>query len=206
MDNTTKKEINSKDLEGFLDYISGVSANMLDLNKDTIYKESQKPDNLAIIKTFVTDQNIKLLCISKIDNSVPLEGAEENQVSKPDEIVFESELKYKGIKSYTVTFIKKDNNALNISEADNKVLSNQLQVLNFNSEANDMNIFLFLQNYIQGAFSPLFTSYQSTITGNVINILIYDIFIIKFIYFLGWRTIKLRHKSKCNEHNPEQNY
>ena len=40
----------------------------------------------------------------------------------------------------------------------------------------------------------------------VINILIYDIFIIKFIYFLGWRTIKLRHKSKCNEHNPEQNY
>jgi len=179
MDNTTKKEINSKDLEGFLDYISGVSANMLDLNKDTIYKESQKPDNLAIIKTFVTDQNIKLLCISKIDNSVPLEGAEENQVSKPDEIVFESELKYKGIKSYSVAFIKKDNNPLNINEADNKSLSTQLQILNFNYEANDMNIFLVLQNYIKGAISPLFTSYQSGFIGNVIKI-----FLLNYYHYL----------------------
>ena len=165
MDSTIKTELNSENLQGFLTYISGVSSSLLDITKDTIYKESQKPDNLVVIKNFITDQNVKLLCISKVDNSMNSESNE--QSSKSDEVLFESELKYKGIKSFTVGLIKKDNSVLELGSTDpNKSLSAQLQILNFNSDANDTNLFLYLQNYMQGAFSPLFNSYQA-ILGNV---------------------------------------
>ncbi len=166
MDTNVKSEINNQDLQRLLDYISSISANLLVTNKDTIYKESQKPDNISIIKSFVTDQNTKMLCVTKIDNSATNDDEDQKQESKPDEVIFESEMKYKGLKSLTASFIKRDNSSLNISEKGGN-FSNQLQVLNFNSEKNDMNMFNYLQNYIQGAFSPLFNSYQTTITENV---------------------------------------
>jgi hypothetical protein len=37
--------------------------------------------------------------------------------------------------------------------------------MNLSTEGNDMNVFSFMQNYIQSAFTPLFNSYQNAIIG-----------------------------------------
>jgi hypothetical protein len=153
---------NTQDLQGLIDYLSNISSIMLDLNKDIIYKELLKKTNNDLIKNFALDRNYKLICVSKLDLD-----STDGTSSKPPEIVIEAELQYKGIKNSTICFIKKENS--NIELGDSKPLSTQLQVLNLSSEGNDMNVFLFMQNYIQSAFSPLFNSYQNAIVGGQEN-------------------------------------
>jgi dynein heavy chain 1 len=145
----------TQDLQGLIDYLSNISSIMLDVNKDIVYKELLMKTNNELVKSFASDRNTKLLCISKVD--------QDTGGGTPPEIIIETDLQYKGIKASSICFIKKESSNLDLTES--KSISSQLQVLNLSSEGNDMNVFLFMQNYIQSAFSPLFNSYQNAIVG-----------------------------------------
>lgn len=165
MESTIDNQLSNQDLQSLVEYLSNVSTYMLDSNKDYVYKELLKQNNVEIIKNFATDRNNKLICISKNETDTT-EEISNGTNGKPVEIIVENDLQYKGTKTASVCFIKKENSNLELSEGA-KSLSSQLQVLNFASEGNDMNVFLFMQNYIQTAFSPLFNSYQNAVTGSV---------------------------------------
>ena len=106
MDQTTDTQINSTDFQSLLEYLSNVSSFMLDINKDLIYKEFQKQNNLDLIKYFSSDRNAKLLCVTRIDQDIS-EGS-----TKTTEILLETDLQYKGVKTVSICFIKKENTTL----------------------------------------------------------------------------------------------
>jgi hypothetical protein len=142
------------DYQSLLEYLSNVSSIMLEVNKDTIYLELQRQSNLELIKYFSADRNTKLLCITKSET----EGT-------PLEFVVETDITYKGTRASSICFIKKENSNIEFD----KSFAGQLQVMNLSNEGNDLNVFLFMQNYIQSAFSPLFNSYQNAIIGGQEN-------------------------------------
>ena len=170
-------EIHTQELQGLIDYLSNIGCCMLDVSKDILYKEILKGENYNVLKLYASDRNTKLLCINKIENenlpTIPTETDlkssiilnETNDLAKSYEIFLEIELKYKGQKSQSICFIKKD--SVSLDNIHDKSFSSLLQVFNFNSEGNEMMIFSLLQNYIQNAFSPLFQSYQNTVVGTV---------------------------------------
>jgi len=162
----------SENLHVLVEYLSSVSVLILDVKKDFLYKELFRGNNVEIIKNFSVDRNNKQLCITKKEIE---ENPDSNfstttnsaAINKSVEIVVENELQYKGMKTTSVCFIKRENATLDLSQVgDGKSLSAQLQVLNFSSEgSNDMNVFIYMQNYIQNALSPLFNSYQNAVIG-----------------------------------------
>jgi len=170
-------EIHSQELQGLIDYVSTIASCMLDFSKDTLYKEILKGENYSILKLFASDRNTKQLCVSKVENenlqSLPTESDLKSSISVNDtndllknyDVILENDLKYKGQKSQSICFIKKD--LITLDSSNEKSLSSLIQVFNFNNEGNEMMIFSLLQNYIQNAFSPLFQSYQSLVVGTV---------------------------------------
>ena len=171
-------EIQSQELQGLIDYLSNIGSCMLDIPKDSLNKEILKGENYNVLKLFASDRNTKLLSISKLENetmqTIPTETDlkssiilnETNDFTRSYEILLETELKYKGQKSQSICFIKKD--SVSLDNIHDKSFSNLIQVFNFNSEGNEMMIFSLLQNYIQNAFSPLFQSYQNSVVGTVL--------------------------------------
>jgi hypothetical protein len=154
MEQTTENQTQQIDYQSLLEYLSNMSSIMLEANKDIIYLELQRESNLDLIKYFSSDRNTKLLCITK----------SESEETQPEFIV-ETDIQYKGTRASSICFIKKENSNLEFD----KGFSNQLQVMNLSNESNDMNVFLFMQNYIQSAFSPLFNSYQNAVIGGQEN-------------------------------------
>jgi len=147
-------QFSEQSLSELVDYLSNVSHFMIDINKETLYKELFA--NSETIKSFVSDRNTKMLCISKV------EGDEANSYN----LQINTDLIYKNSKSSTCCFIKKDS-SLEINESKN--FSSQIQVLNFSGDSSDSNVLSFMQNYIQNAFSPFFNSFQNTVSGGSSN-------------------------------------
>ena len=152
--NPPPEDANKDHLQKLVDYFSNLSILMIDLDKDHLYKELAKPANTEIVRQFQKDPNTKLVCITKSDEDV------QNEDERT--IFIETELSYKAIKTSTIIFIKKVP-VLNCENA--SLIKKQLQILNFSSEGNDNSVFLYMQNYIQSAFSPLFNSFQAAVGG-----------------------------------------
>jgi dynein heavy chain 1 len=150
-DNT---QFNEQSLSELVDYLSNVAHYMIDINKEVLYKELFAKSE--VIKSFVSERNTKMLCISKV------EGDEPNSYN----LDIKTDLLYKYPKSSTCCFIKKDS-TLEIN--DSKNFSSQVQVLNFSGDSSDSNVLSFMQTYIQNAFSPFFNSFHNNINGSASN-------------------------------------
>jgi len=147
-------QFNEQSLSDLVDYLSNVAHFMIDVNKEVLYKELFA--NSEIIKSFISDRNTKMLCISKLETDEP----------NSSQIQINTDLFYKNSKSSTCCFIKKES-ALEINELKN--FSSQIQVLNFSGDSSDSNVLSFMQNYIQNAFSPFFNSFQNSVSGGSSN-------------------------------------
>lgn len=139
-------QFNEQSLSELVDYLSNVAHFMIDINKEVLYKELFAKSE--VIKSFVSERNTKMLCISKV------EGDEQNSFN----LEIKTDLLYKYPKSSTCCFIKKDS-TLEINESKN--FSSQIQVLNFSGDSSDSNVLSFMQTYIQNAFSPFFNTFQN---------------------------------------------
>ena len=155
--NIDNVQFNEQSLQELVNYLSNVAYLMIDINKEILYKDLLTVSNLETIKNFATDRNTKMICISKLD------GEDSNNF----QIQVSSDLQYKNSKSSTCAFIKKET-LLEVPN-DTKTLASQIQVLNFSGEGNDTNVFSFMQNYIQNAFSPFFNSFQNSVSGGFSN-------------------------------------
>lgn len=144
-------QFNEQSLSELVDYLSNVAHFMIDINKEVLYKELYAKTEL--IKSFVSERNTKMLCISKV------EGDEANSYN----IEVKTDLLYQYPKSSTCCFIKKDS-TLEINESKN--FSSQLQVLNFSGDSSDSNVLSFMQTYIQNAFSPFFQTFYNHTNGS----------------------------------------
>ena len=147
-------QFNEQSLSELVDYLSNVTHFMIDINKEVLYKELFAKSE--VIKSFVSERNTKMLCISKV------EGDEPNSYN----LDIKTDLLYKYPKSSSCCFIKKDS-TLEIN--DSKNFSSQLQVLNFSGDSSDSNVLSFMQTYIQNAFSPFFNSFHNNINGSASN-------------------------------------
>ena len=147
----------AQNVQTLMDYIVNLSSMMIELDKDRLYKELTKSANIEFVKNFQKDPTTRLICITKND--------EENISNETRELFIESELLYKPMKTSTILFIKK----LPVIDCTSQaIIKKQLQILNFSSEGNDNSVFLYMQNYIQTAFSSLFSSFQDAM-GNEQN-------------------------------------
>lgn len=147
-------QFSEQSLSELVDYLSNVAHFMIDINKEVLYKELFAKSE--VIKSFISERNTKMLCISKV------EGDEPNSFN----LDIKTDLLYKYPKSCTCCFIKKDS-TLEINESKN--FSSQLQVLNFSGDSSNSNVLSFMQTYIQNAFSPFFNSFQNNANGSASN-------------------------------------
>ena len=152
-----KEETIIQDTQKLIDYMTNLSMLMLDMDKDKLYKTISSSDNIELIKKFIQIESNRVICISK--------NEEENSM-KP-EFFIDSKLEDKGIHTSTIIFIKK-NPTINCKS--NKTIKNDLQILDFsNNDGNNNDIFLYMQNYLQTAFNPLFDSYQEKASADTSN-------------------------------------
>ena len=152
-----KEETIIQDTQKLIDYMTNLSMLMLDMDKDKLYKTISSSENIELIKKFIQIESNRVICISK--------NEEENSM-KP-EFFIDSKLEDKGIHTSTIIFIKK-NPTINCKS--NKTIKNDLQILDFsNNDGNNNDIFLYMQNYLQTAFNPLFDSYQEKASADTSN-------------------------------------
>jgi hypothetical protein len=90
---------------------------LLDYNKDKFYKTLHEPSNQDLLNQFVLDRNLRVLLISKIDQSqdegkdaLP-DGPEKTKLTEllqGDDLKFSCKVQYHGPIAHSVAFLKRD--------------------------------------------------------------------------------------------------
>ncbi|MCQ2815661.1 MAG: AAA family ATPase [archaeon] len=159
MDTESKPEDSMENVQNLIDYMSNVSSMTIDIDKDVLYKELSKQQNVDKLKSFTKNDTTRLISITQLDET---DSSSEGDAGKEEDpkIFIDTSLEYKKQNCQTIIFMKK-NDKLDCSNK--QKIKKNLQLLNFTSDGNDKSVFNSMQNYIQSAFSSLFASYQTSI-------------------------------------------
>ena len=168
--NYNSKSVQDCKIKQLISYLNKVSATLLEVDKDSVYKELVK--NSELLCSFYNDNSNKILVITSVPtinenkdkrlSSSKTESSNFNTtINSIDSVIsIETEFSFQTRRGEAIWFIKKQNNMHS-----DKPLNCQLQVMNFNSEEDGANIFGYMQTILQGAINPLFSSYKSAIAG-----------------------------------------
>lgn len=141
--------VDANQQKSLINYISKIASNMLDADKDLVYKELYK--SIEILNQFASDSAIRAILISYY--------TEDGEGSTP-KISIETELSMPSKKGSSLALIKKNPNLYL-----DKPINVQLQILNFSFEEDSSNMFGYMQTLLQGAITPMFTSYKNAVVG-----------------------------------------
>lgn len=149
---------------------------LLDYNKDKFYKTLHEPSNQDLLNQFVLDRNLRVLLISKIDQTQGEEGkdslpdgqekAKLIELMQGDDLKFSCKVQYYGPIAHSIAFLKRDAFAvLDLSSDSEDHISKQMQLINLGYIGDDFNIFELAASYVEYSLVPLFNSYKRSQGG-----------------------------------------
>ena len=133
-----------------ISYICNLSSVVIDADSEKVSNLLSTEQNKTILKLFISEASNKIICLTK---------NEEEAKDPSKEYIFEVEPTFKEYSNSTIIFLKR---VPYIDCSKPKTLKKDLQMFNF-SGGNDISMFSYMQNCIQSAFSPLFSSFQNSL-------------------------------------------
>ena len=154
--NTTEEvfEVTDEHLQNLTKYICNLSSAVIDAEPEKITSLLSLEPKKNLLKLFISEESSKIISITK------------NEEDSSNEYLFETEPSYKPYQNSTIIFIKR---VPKLDCLKQKLIKRDIQMLNFTG-GNDLAMFSYMQNCIQSAFSPLFTSYEKTLRPDAKNV------------------------------------
>ena len=146
-------EVTEEHIQNLTKYICNLSAAVIDADPEKITSLLSLEANKDILKLFISDDTSKIISITK------------NEEDSSNEYLFETEPSYKSYQNSAIIFIKR---VPRLDCLKQKLIKRDIQMLNFTG-GNDLAMFSYMQNCIQSAFSPLFSSFEKTLRSDVKN-------------------------------------
>ena len=147
-------QVTEEHLQKLITYICNLSSVVIDADSEKVKNLLFSPQILNTLKLFISEASSKIICITK------------NEEESPDpskEYIFETEPTFKEFQNSTIIFLKR---VPIIDCSKPKTIKRDLQMFNYNG-GSDVSMFSYMQNCIQSAFSPLFSSFQNTLRINL---------------------------------------
>ena len=146
--------VTEEHIQKLISYICNLSSVVIDADSEKVKSLLSNPQNTNILKLFICEASNKIICLTK--------NNEENPDSSK-EYFFEKEPTFKEFSNSTIIFLKRVP-FLDCSKP--KTIKRDLQMFNFTG-GSDISMFSYMQNCIQSAFSPLFSSFQNSLRINI---------------------------------------
>ena len=147
-------QVTEEHLQKLITYICNLSSVVIDADSEKLKNLLFSPQILNTLKLFISEASSKIICITK------------NEEESPDpskEYIFETEPTFKEFQNSTIIFLKR---VPIIDCSKPKTIKRDLQMFNYNG-GSDVSMFSYMQNCIQSAFSPLFSSFQNSLRINL---------------------------------------
>ena len=142
--------VTEEHVQKLISYICNLSSLVIDADSEKVSNLLSTEQNKNILKLFISEASNKIICLTK---------NEEEAKDPSKEYIFEVEPTFKGFSNSTIIFLKR---VPYIDCSKPKTIKKDLQMFNF-SGGSDISMFSYMQNCIQSAFSPLFSSFQNTL-------------------------------------------
>ena len=146
--------VTEEHIEKLINYICNLSSVVIDADSEKVKNLLSTPQNKSILKLFISEASNKIICLTK---------NEEETQNPSKEYFFEKEPTFKEFSNSTIIFLKRVT-VLDCSKQ--KTIKRDLQMFNFTG-GSDVSMFSYMQNCIQSAFSPLFSSFQNSLRINI---------------------------------------
>ena len=146
-------EVTEEHLKKLISYICNVSSVVIDADSEKVKNLLCSPQNINTLKLFICDSSNKIISLTK---------SEEETQDSSKEYIFETEPTFKEYPNSTIIFLKR---VPIIDCSKPKTIKRDLQMFNFNG-GNDISMYSYMQNCIQSAFGPLFSSFQNSLRLN----------------------------------------
>ena len=143
--------VTEEHIKRLITYIGNLSSVVIDADTDKVLDLLSLEQNKNILKLFISEASHKIICLTKNESE-----------NKEQEYIFETEPTFKEYPNSTILFLKRVP-YINCSKP--KTIKKDIQMFNF-SGGNDVSMFSYMQNCIQSAFSPLFSSFQNSLRTN----------------------------------------
>ena len=143
-------------IQNLISYICNLSSVVIGANTQKVSALLSTYQNKNILKLFISKASNKIICLTK---------NEEKGKDPSQEYIFETKPIYKKFSNSTIMFIKR---VPFIDCSKPKTIKKVLQMLNFTGGSN-ISMLNYIQNCIQSAFSPLFSSFQNTLRVDTKN-------------------------------------
>ena len=145
--------VTEEHIQKLISYICNLSSVVIDADPQKVKDLLSDSKNLDVLKAFISEAQNKIVCLTK----------NEEETQDPSKAyIFEKEPTYKEFSNSTIIFLKRVP-ILDCSKP--KTIKRDLQMFNF-SGGNDLSMFSYMQNCIESAFSPLFSSFQNSLRIN----------------------------------------
>lgn len=142
--------VTEEHVQKLISYICNLSSVVIDADSEKVSNLLSTEQNKNILKLFISEASSKIICLTK---------NEEEAKDPSKEYIFEVEPTFKEFSNSTIIFLKR---VPYIDCSKPKTIKKDLQMFNF-SGGNDISMFSYMQNCIQSAFSPLFSSFQNSL-------------------------------------------
>ena len=149
-------EVTEEHIKNLLTYICNLSSAVIDADPEKVTSLFSSEQNKNLLKLFISEETSKIICIIKND---------EETKDPSNEYIIEIEPTFKTYQNSTIIFIKR---VPRLDCSKQRLIKRDIQMLNFIG-GNDKEMFDYMLNCIQSAFSPLFTSFQKTLRSDVKN-------------------------------------
>ena len=148
--------VTEEHIQKLISYICNLSSVVIDADTQKVLDLLSTEQNKNILKLFISKASNKIICLTKNDE----EGKDPSK-----EYIFETEPTFKEFSNSTIIFLKR---VPYIDCSKPKTIKKDLQMFNFTG-GSDISMFSYMQNCIQSAFSPLFSSFQNTLRVDTKN-------------------------------------
>ena len=153
---TEPAPVTEEHIQKLTTYICKLSSVVIDADTEKVTNLLSSNQNQEKLKLFISEPSHKIICLIK---------NEDESKDPSNEYIFETEPTFKDFQNSTIIFLKR---VPYIDCTKPKTIKRDLQMFNFTG-GSDTSMFSYMQNCIQSAFSPLFSSFQNSLRVDKAN-------------------------------------
>ena len=153
---TEPAPVTEEHIQKLTTYICNLSSVVIDADAEKVTNLLSSNQNQEKLKLFISEPSHKIICLIK---------NEDESKDPSNEYIFETEPTFKDFQNSTIIFLKR---VPYIDCTKPKTIKRDLQMFNFTG-GSDTSMFSYMQNCIQSAFSPLFSSFQNSLRVDKAN-------------------------------------